>query len=409
MKSGRRLLLCLLLIAGCEDDDGIKNLEPTVLLISMDGFRWDYLERTETPNLDYLVANGVKAESLVPVYPSSTFPNHYTIATGLYPENHGIVSNGMYDPEFDAFFYIGSGSEPARDGRWYEGEPIWVTAEKQEQTAMTMFWPGSDAEILGIRPTEYRQYDGSVKNRERVQQILTWLDLPKRKRPTFMTLYFSDTDSYGHNYGPDAPEMEIAIKEMDDQMGRLITGLDEVELLDQVNIIITSDHGMARTSSARLIMIDDHISLKDVIMTGWGAYGGIWPNDGLEETIYEALSGSHPGWDVYKKNEIPERLHYRNHWRIPTIVGILDEAWSVTSKAYADSRPDAFEGGAHGYDPAYTSMHGIFIAYGPAFKENVTVPSFRNIHLYEMMCHILELTPASNDGSLDSVRAVFKN
>ncbi len=405
----RFVLPLLLILPGCEDDAGLKNLAPTVLLISMDGFRWDYMERTNTPNLDYLVEHGVKAEALIPVFLTKTFPNHLTIVTGLYPENHGIVSNNMYDPEFDDWYYIGQGSEPVQDGRWYDGEPIWVTAAKQNQIAMTMFWPASEAEIMGLRPDEYYIYDGSIPNEDRVEQVLDWLDYPQKKRPTFLTVYFSDLDSWGHAYGPESTEMKSAIVEMDDRIGQLLEGLQKREMDDKVNIIITSDHGMVQLSRDQIIFLDDYISLDDATIVDWSPVTAIRPDEGKADLIYDTLKDVHENFHVYKKEEMPEHLHYREHRRIPSIIGISDEGWSVTTHDQFDSQPNWYTGGGHGYDPAYKSMHGIFIAHGPAFKEGEMIEAFQNLHLYELMCHVLGLIPAENDGKLDSVLIVLRD
>ena len=149
------LLLCI--ITSCAKEDSADNdFAPTVILISLDGFRWDYRNKADTPNLDILLENGVNSESFIPVFPSKTFPNHLSIVTGSYPENHGILSNDMYDPEWDADYYIGENSAPVQEGRWYDADPIWVTAEKQGKITGTYFWPGSEAEINGKRPT-YRK------------------------------------------------------------------------------------------------------------------------------------------------------------------------------------------------------------------------------------------------------------
>ena len=255
------LLLSLCITACSNDQDVHTELSPTVILISLDGFRWDYQDRTDTPHLDYLSENGVRAESFIPVFPTKTFPNHLSVVTGCYPENHGIISNSMYDAEWDAYYYIGENSAPVAESRWYEREPIWVTAEIQGQVTATSFWPGSEADINGERPTYWFQYDGSVPNEDRVQQVLAWLDLPEKNRPTFITIYFSDADSWGHAYGPDATRIDEIIQELDDQVGMLMAGLSECNVLDQVNIIVTSDHGMAGLSCDRVIFLDEYIDV----------------------------------------------------------------------------------------------------------------------------------------------------
>jgi len=374
-----------------------------LILISIDGFRWDYFNRTETPHFDELIAGGVQAESLIPVFPSKTFPNHYSIVTGLYAENHGIVANRMYDPEFDAWFYIGENSEPVSESRWWEGEPIWVTVEKQNKIAACMFWPGSEAEIQGIRPTYWRQYDHDLPKKERISQVLTWLNLEEESRPDFITLYFSDTDSWGHEYGPDQVEMVGVIEEIDESMGALLDSLEVRNLKDKINIIVVSDHGMSALSRGRVIFLDDYINLDDVLFVDYSPVAALRPNEEKEDSIYLSLVNAHPNMTVYLKEEIPERLHYRNHRRITPIICIADDGWSITDHSYFDSHPEAFTGGTHGYDPVYDSMHGVCIASGPAFSDGITVPPIKNIHLYSLMAQVMNLQPAETDGSLDSI------
>ncbi len=233
----------------------IKDLKPTVILISVDGFRYDYFEKYKPENLNNLARKGVRARWMIPAYPSLTFPNHYTVATGLYPENHGIVGNTIYDPEFDAIFAL-SKREEVQNGRWWGGEPIWVTAEKQGQRAAAFFFPGTEAEIAGKRPTFWKEFDDKFPNPERVDQILKWLDLPAAERPTFYTLYFSDVDHAGHDFSPDSPEVGKAINNVDDALGRLIDGLKARRIFGKnVNLIIVSDHGMAVMNPTKAVII----------------------------------------------------------------------------------------------------------------------------------------------------------
>ena len=405
------LLLSLCITACSNDQDVHTELSPTVILISLDGFRWDYQDRTDTPHLDYLSENGVRAESFIPVFPTKTFPNHLSVVTGCYPENHGIISNSMYDENWDAEYYIGENSEPVTESRWYEAEPIWVTAENQGLVTGTYFWPGSEAEINGTRPTHYGEYDGDIPNEDRIQKILDWIDLPSNKRPVFMTLYFSDADSWGHQYGPDGTEMNSVIQELDGYIGMLTEGLDERDVLDDVNIIITSDHGMTGLSRDRVIFLDDYIDVysDSIRIIEWSPVGMILPVESWVDSIYNSLIGVHPNMAVYRKEDIPERLHFNSHRRIPPIICLADEGWSITSHSYFDNHPDANTGGTHGYDPAYKSMHGSFIASGPALKEGLIINSFQNIHTYNVIVHILGLSPAENDGNLDSVAVMLQN
>lgn len=393
----------LWLAVGC---GGRSRLEPTVLLISLDGFRWDYLEKAPTPNLDRLVSTGVKARALLPVFPTKTFPNHYSIATGLYTENHGLIANTIYDPVSDDTFAL-SIREAVSDGRWYGGEPLWVTVEKQGQVSATLFWAGSEAETEGVRPSYWYEYDHDMPHSERVSQILAWLDLPPDQRPTFITLYFPDTDDQGGNFGPDSPELATTIQKVDSTLGTLFQGLIEREIMEEINIIVVSDHGMAATDSTRVIFLDDYVDLTQAGVINWSPVLGLRPPEEVRENIYAALKSAHPHLQVYRREEVPARLHYSTHHRIPPIIGIADEGWNITSHAFHDRDPSYFSGGEHGYDPQLPSMWGIFIARGPAFENGLEVQPFQNIHIYALITRVLKLEPAPNDGSLDSVKALL--
>lgn len=336
-----------------------------------------------------------------------TFPSHYTMATGLYPEHHGIVSNTMYDPAFDSWFRI-SDPDAVTDPRWWEGEPIWVTAEKQHQIAATFYWPGTDAPIQGVRPTYWKRFDPHVPNAVRVNQVLAWLDLPDGKRPTLITLYFGDVDRAAHDFDIDSDEVAEAIRQVDTDVGALLDGLDARRITDRVNIIVVSDHGIARRSPERVILLDDYIDLDVVRVIDWNPIAALHPTPERVDDVFEALVDAHPHLRVYRRDEIPARLHYRDHRRIAPIIAIADEGWSISNRSYYRRRRRDFEGGTHGYDNALLSMGALFIASGPAFQEEITVPPFQSVHLYELMCHILGLRPAPNDGSLDSVRVMMR-
>ena len=372
-----------------------------LILISIDGFRWDYFDKVETPNFDRLIANGSKADGLKTSYPSKTFPNHISIVTGNYPSNHGIISNYFYDADFDEYFYIGAGSTAAQDGKWIDAEPIWVTIEKQAKRAMIMFWPMSDAEIMGIRPSKYYVYNEDPTNLDRMDQILSWLLHTGNARPSFLASYFSVVDSKGHSYGPDGDETIEAIRVVDKAIGHLIDGLEAQNILNEVNIMIVSDHGMTETPDTKVINIADYINLDDVVTVGGCPFMEIRPNEGKLESVYQALQNI-DNTQVFKKEDIPDKFNYKNNNRIEPILLLADEHWSIMTPGRT---PIA---GSHGYDPDYQSMNGIFIAHGPAFKSGFSGPEIHNIHLYEMMCKILGVVPANNDGSLD-VSNVFLN
>jgi predicted AlkP superfamily pyrophosphatase or phosphodiesterase len=308
----------------------------------------------------------------------------------------------MYDPEFDARFRISDRAAVA-DGRWWGGEPLWVTAEKQGQISATYFWVGSEAEIKGVRPKFWKPYNNDIPNAERVSQALAWLDLPKPQRPTLITLYFSSVDNAGHDHGPEAPETLAEIRAIDAVIGGLVQGLDTRGLLDQVNLIIVSDHGMAPTSAERVIYLDDYLDLQKVEVVDWSPVLALRPVQNNEDEIYQKLKRAHPHLQVYRKAEMPERFHYREHRRIMPIIGVADEGWTIQRRG----RERRF-GGDHGYDNLLPSMRATFMAQGPAFKSGFIAEPFQNIHLYNLICNILKLTPAANDGRLDSVRVMLK-
>ncbi|UCF40156.1 MAG: alkaline phosphatase family protein [Gemmatimonadota bacterium] len=378
----------------------------TVVLVGIDALGWDFLDKAPTPNLDRLVARGVRAERMIPIFPTKTFPNFYSIATGLYAEHHGIVANNMYDPEFDARFSLGD-RDAVTDGRWWGGEPIWVTAEKQGLATAAFFWPGTEAPIQGVRPTYWKPYDGGVPNRERVAQVLSWLDLPEHERPSLVTLYFSDVDAATHDHGLDGPEVQAAIRGVDEMIGLLIAGLEERGLAERVNVIVTSDHGMADTEPHRMIIVDDYIDLAAVTVVDWNPVLAVIPRERMEAAVYEALSEA-MHLSVYRKAEIPDRFHYRDHRRIPPIVAVAAEGWSISSRSFYEERPGRYGGANHGYDNELLSMGATFIAAGPAFKQGAVVPPFENVHVYELLCQVLGLRPAPNDGSLEAVRGVLR-
>lgn len=379
---------------------------PTLILVSLDGVRWDYPARYDTPNLDRIARRGLRAEALVPVFPTKTFPNHYSQVTGLYPENHGVVGNMMYDPEMDASFSL-SNRAAVEDARWWGGEPLWVTAEKQGLTAATYFWPGSEAAIQGVRPTHWRSYDGSVPAEERVEQVLEWLDLPPKERPAFITLYFSLVDTEGHRHGPDAPETAAAVRRADAYLGRLLNGLERRGLLDQTHLLVTSDHGMADTSPERVVFLDDYVDLDDLEIVTYTPVFTAYPKPGRMDSVLAALQEV-PRLSVYRKENVPERLRFSNHPRIPPIVGLMDEGWSLAAtRARFEKNPQRYAGGDHGYDHGLRSMHGIFYAQGPAFEAGQVVAPLSSVHLYALMAKILGLRPAPNDGNPAVVRRLL--
>ena len=389
----------------------IKDLKPTVILISLDGFRPDYLDKHPAPTLRALAERGVRAKWMTPSFPSLTFPNHYAIATGLYPDHNGIVGNNIYAPEFNETFSM-SKKEEVQNGRWWLGEPIWVTAEKQGQRAGAFFFPGSEAEISGKRPSIWKPFDDNFPNFERVDTILSWLDLPRAERPTMITLYYSDVDHGGHDAGPDSDDVKQAIARVDAALSRLVEGLKARRIFERVNLIIVSDHGMVRLDPRQVVVLDDHFDLSMAQQVVWNSgMVQIFPKPGTSEAIYAALKAKAPHVSVYRKPEMPTRFHYGTSKRIGEIVVLAEEGWTINSRERYrppdPSAPVSYRGG-HGFDHELESMRALFVAHGPAFKRARMVEPFANVDVYNVMAKILKLKPARNDGNPATVKAVLR-
>lgn len=379
---------------------------PKVVLIALDGFRWDYLDRAPAVRLRELAARGVRAERMLPSFPSKTFPNHYTLVTGLYPEHHGIAANVMLDPQLGRFQ---TGNNPAvRDARWFAGEPIWVTAERQGVRTAAYFWPGSEAAIGGIRPHWFYAFDGSTARDTRVRRVLEWLAMPDSAAPRLIAVYFSDVDTDGHNFGPDAPQTDAAIARVDSAVGAIVDGIQQQGATGRVNVVVVADHGMTEIRSSRAIALDDYVAMDSLEIGDWDPVATIIPKPGREQYVYGALRNAHPHLKVYRKGELPERLHYNTGPRVTPLVAIADEGWSIGTRASLARVPAGKVGGAHGYDNALPSMGALFVAAGPSFRRGLTVKPFTNVHVYSLLAALLQVRPVETDGSLDSVRTMLR-
>lgn len=375
----------------------------------MDGFRWDYCSRypAETPRLRQLVREGISARGLVPMFPSHTFVNHYSIATGLYPAHHGIINNTFFDPVLGEFFRY---KVPAanHDPRWWGGEPIWITAVKQGRKSACYFWPGSEVAIDGVRPTISKAYDYSVPFEQRSRELFEWLTLPVEQRPAIITFYFEETNRAGHNFGLDSPELLAALKLLDTQIGSIVDRARSENI--PLNLVIVSDHGFVATDGkARTAMLDDFINFDEVQVDFDGPVAGLRPNDGNVDALVRRLVALPAHYKVYRAEDLPARWHLRDNPRIPPVWIVADASWRIQRRStFLAVKDDALKGD-HGYDPALQEMHGIFIANGPAFKSGgAVIDEVENIHLYNLLCAALKLQPASNDGDDRLVRAVLR-
>ncbi|MXZ71057.1 MAG: alkaline phosphatase family protein [Acidobacteria bacterium] len=377
---------------------------PHVVLVSFDGFHPAYLDRFETPNFASLAERGMAAEGLVPVFPSLTFPSHYSIATGLYPGAHGIAGNRFWDPVRNDEFNYRDPEDP-RDGSWWLGEPIWVTAEEQGMVAAAFFFPGTEAAIGGIRPSHYFPYDGSVPNRMRVAQTLDWLALPPERRPHVITLYFSLVDSNGHRLGPDHPGMRDSVETADGLLGDLMAGVDALPHADRVALVVLSDHGMATPDPDLTETLPESVDLTDVRAVPAGPSISLHTgDDARSRALRDALNAELTHARAWLREELPEHLHARDNASLGEVMVIPDGAGMV--QLPGGRAPPA---GMHGWDPRLPSMHGIFFAVGPGIAEGVVLPPVEAVDVYPLIAHLLGLTPADGvAGSLEPFRPALR-
>ncbi|XP_076035464.1 venom phosphodiesterase-like isoform X2 [Oratosquilla oratoria] len=382
-----------------------KHGDRPLLLVSMDGFRADYLSRGLTPTLRQLHERGIVAPLMKPSFPTKTFPNHYTIVTGLYPESHGIVGNKFFDPEFNATFKLGS--DESRKPRWWGGDPIWNTVRKQGKKSATFFWPGSDVAIEGLHPTYYYNYSDHTPFEERVDQVLEWLSLPKEERPSWVSMYLNEPDHTGHDKGPDSLEVNEMLVMVDLTIQRLIWGLQDRNLLSCVNLILLADHGMAEAGEERIIKIKPYVpGIYDIGNVFAGAFARIQPDDhdpAVVNGILKNLTCQRSEMRAYPRTGLPTRFHFTNNRRIEEVVLDLDPGYTVSYSS------NWFLEGQHGYDNYFSQMDAVFMAYGPDLKDGFEVEPFQNIELYNLMCHLVGVDPAPNNGTWGALNHLLVN
>lgn len=366
----------------------VERRAPVTILISIDGFRPDYLTRGVTPNLNALAAAGISA-SMRPSFPSITFPNHYTLVTGLRPDRNGIVGNRMEDSRRPGQVFTMQTDDPFW---WNEAEPIWVTAEKAGIRTATMFWPGSNVNFGGVRPHDWQQFAQAVSSGQRVDGIIDWLRRPAATRPKFLTLYFDAVDTAGHKFGPDDSRTTATVGEIDAQIGRLRSEL--AALGQPANVVIVADHGMAAISAGRVIRIDQMLATTSFLAITDGPYVGINPVPGHEAEVAAALLKPHDHMNCWRKGDIPARLHYGRNPRVPAIICLAETGWlALTRDPPADHPPT---GGAHGYDSAAPEMAALFIASGPGIRAAGPLPGFDNVDVAPLLRDLIGLPPATD-------------
>jgi predicted AlkP superfamily pyrophosphatase or phosphodiesterase len=371
-----------------------KPFKNYVVIVSFDAFRWDFDKIYKTPNLNRLAAEGVKAGHLVSSFPTNTFPNHYSIATGLYPDHHGLINNSFFAPDLNLSYRIGD-RLAVENADFYEGEPIWVTAEKQGVRAASFFWVGSEAPVEGIQPTYWKKYDTGVTYGARIDTVIKWLSYPEERRPELVTLYFDEPDATEHDFGPVSDKTGKVVNMLDSLLGDLRNKLSKLPCSKRINLIVLSDHGMSEVSSER------YINLKSIVpermissLSGGNPVYLITPAEDKSDSILLLINKT-PGVKAWLKENLPERWHYGSNSRIPSIVAVADSSWYIGTRPLSGT----LTGGAHGYDNRNPDMYAIFYAAGPAFRKNYTIPELYNTDIYDLICRILNIKPAPNDGN----------
>jgi predicted AlkP superfamily pyrophosphatase or phosphodiesterase len=375
------------------------------ILISIDGMPADMLGTGATPTVDAIAAEGVHAAWMTPSQPTATFPNHYTLVTGLRPDRHGIVHNIMTDETLGRF--VSKQQASAIDGRWWGGEPIWATYQKQGGIAATMFWPGSEARIAGELPHYRRAFDSSVPPDARSDQLLLWLDLPAEKRPRLLTLYFEQYDVAAHGNGTRSPQAMAALREVDSAIARLRAGLHERGLLANANIVVVSDHGMADLPPEQRLWLEDMLDTRLYHTEWWGTFLGLRPKPGQTQAVERVFLREHPHFQCWRKHETPPQWHFGRHPRIPPIVCQMQTGWGMLSRENAPRNQNTR--GEHGFEMSDPSMRAVFAASGPSLCRGVALKPFDNIDLYPFLAHLLRVKPAESDGRIDALLPALRD
>ena len=379
--------------------------KPYIILISADGFRYDFAKKYNATNLLRLSDKGVAAASMLPSFPSLTFPNHYTIVTGLYPAHHGLVNNSFYDENKQSFYAINK-SNLVKDSSWYGGTPLWVLAEKQHMLSASFYWVASESAIQGTRPTYYYNYNEAIPIDARINIVRNWLELPENKRPHFITFYFPEADHAAHKYGPDSKETGEAVHFVDESVGKMVAMTNSLHL--PVNYIFVSDHGMTAVDTVHPLSLPVAIDTNKFIIPWGDALVQLYAKNKKDVLpTFHTLKNEAKDYDVYLTTNMPQRWHYSKnddrYNRLGDIILIphLPKVFNLSNRPVTR--------GKHGFDPALQDMHATFFAWGPQFKENKKIDDFENVHVYPLIAKILGLPYTEKiDGKLSVLKNILK-
>jgi alkaline phosphatase D len=348
------------------------------------------------------------AKQLKPVFPTKTFPNHYSIATGMYVENHGLIGNQFFDKKLNEFYQM-KDRKKVEDERFYGGEPIWSTAEKQGLKTASYFWVGSEAQAGGHYPSIWKKYDQKQSFDARIDSVTKWFNMPIENRPRLVMLYFHEPDNTGQKYGPRSKENKRMVESVDRTIGEILNKLKTLTIYQKLNVIIVSDHGMTEIDKTKKIVLSKYIDTKKIKLEGSGPYTLLYSDDNNEMGKSYLKLKPLPNIDVYKKEDIPQKWHFKNHHRIKEILVVAKEGWTIL-KDNLEGSYYFYSKAAHGYDNDLQSMQAIFFAQGPAFKKNYTITSINNIDIYPLIAKILNIKPYHKiDGKLENVISLLSD
>ncbi len=403
----KNILLSILFVGiifqSCNTVHNKNEIKPYLVVLSLDGFRWDYPDKANTPTLDSLAKAGVKAKSLKPCFPSKTFPNHYSIATGLYPDHHGLVLNRFHATDLGKNYSI-SDTKTVTDGEFYGGKPIWNVAEEQGIKTATLFWVGASADINNERPSHWSLYDEELSKQDRIDSVFHWLSMPEETRPHLIMGYYHEPDETGHNCGYNSKVILDLIEELDSFLADFFTQMRKLPNYDEINFIITSDHGMAELSPDKVIFLDNIIDTADLeFIDGGNPVYNLKVKEGKLEKVYTELSEYGNNLLVWKHNEVTEELHYGTNIRTHDITIVSDSGWSIYWSWFNGKSL-----GTHGFKNTCKDMHAIFYAAGPDFKISYNQPTFNNIDIYPLAGKILNLKLPKVDGKIENVKDMLK-
>lgn len=374
-----------------------------VVILSLDGFRADYMDKYDAKHLKKLASRGVRIKRLIPSNPTKTFPNHYTLVTGLYPDHHGLVNNRFYAPDLSLTYTL-SNRKRVENGDFYGGEPIWRTAQKAGLKTASYFWVGSEAPIGGKHPDIWKKYNSKITFPQKIDSVLSWLNLPTNQRPRLITFYHHEPDHSGHRYGPNSPEVKAQVLYLDSLIGKLYHKLMQLPIAEKINLIIISDHGMRTISEDKVIVLSNQLKADWVEhLNGSNPVYSIFSHKGKSDSVYRALKKvAH--LRLFRRGKVPKKYHFGSNNRCGDLILVAKKGWSI----YPKPQKNYTDGGTHGYLNTDPQMAALFVGIGPRFKQGITRKRLKNTEIYNLLATLLGIAPAPNDGNIKQIKKLLK-